>query len=79
MGFFEKMSQRLGLMDRMSDTLGADTGALAPAAYRTAVLRCASCGQGDACKGWLDRHDHANAAPGYCRNKSLLEGLATRG
>jgi len=79
MGIFDTLSRRLGLMDRMSDKLGVETGAMPPAVYRSAVLRCATCGQADACKGWLDRHDTAEAAPGYCRNKDLLEGLSARG
>ena len=79
MAFFEGIERRLGLMDRMAGKLHAEIRNESPAVYRAAVLRCASCGAADACQGWLDRHDTAEAAPGYCRNKDLLEGLAQRG
>jgi hypothetical protein len=76
MGIFDGMARKIGLMDQMAQKLGADLQGLSPEVYRTAVLRCANCGQADACKGWLDRHDNADSAPGYCRNKSLMEALA---
>ncbi len=79
MKIFDRMARRLGLMDRMAEKLGADLHGQSPATYRTAALRCANCGDADACNGWLDRHDHADAAPGYCRNKDLLESLAVNG
>ena len=78
MGFFDGIGRRLGLMDRMAETVGADVRAEGPVVYREAVMRCAQCGSPESCKGWLDRHESAEAAPSYCRNKDLLEALAVK-
>lgn len=82
MGLFDKIDHRAGVMTRMADTLGVDfatTIAQAPEAvreYRQAVMRCASCNHESECMAWMDSHAHAEAAPDYCRNKDILEGLA---
>lgn len=78
-----RIDKHAELVGRMAETVGADLaeamqrGDLTPEEYRSAVLSCTSCrGAGD-CQEWLDAHsDGAEATPGYCRNKALLESLA---
>lgn len=71
-----------GLMTRMAETLGADLeaaelrGDLPPEMREDMLLACTGCSDPTACQHWLERHDHAERAPGYCRNGAILRGLA---
>ncbi|MGP1358486.1 DUF6455 family protein [Roseicyclus sp.] len=70
------------LMDRMARTLGADLdeaelrGELAPEIRHAMLLSCTGCSDPAGCAHWLDTHERAEAAPGYCRNGSVLADLA---
>ena len=70
------------LMTRMAETLGADLedaearGQLPPEMREDMLLACTGCADPSACGHWLDTHDHAEAAPGYCRNRDILHKLA---
>jgi hypothetical protein len=72
------------LMDRMARTLGADLdaaelrGDLPPEMREGMLLSCTGCSDADGCQRWLDSHDQAEAAPGYCRNGARLAELARR-
>lgn len=69
-------------MGRMAATLGADLeaaelrGDLPPELREEMVLACTGCSDPGACRRWLDAHEHADRAPGYCRNGELLRTLA---
>lgn len=82
MGLFDKIDHRADVMTRMADTLQVDFAAeiLRDAGtvkvYRQAVLRCAACPHEDECTAWMQDHRQADAAPDYCRNKDILEGLS---
>ncbi|WP_147405374.1 DUF6455 family protein [Pseudooceanicola sediminis] len=82
MGLFRRLERHAALMDGMAERLGADVAGrieqapeAAGRAYRTAVLSCAACGSEEACVQWQADHDHADAAPAYCRNADWLEAL----
>jgi hypothetical protein len=70
------------LMTRMADTLGADLetaeaqGQLPPEMREDMLLACTGCADPTACRHWLETHDTADAAPGYCRNRDILHNLA---
>jgi hypothetical protein len=72
------------LMGRMARTLGADLdeaelrGDLAPEMREAMLLSCTGCSDPSACRHWLDTHEAAEAAPGYCRNGPNLVELAER-
>lgn len=81
---FKQMDQHAAQVDRMTDTLGVDLveavqrGIVPPETLRSTVMRCMSCGSFGACEGWLQDHaDGAGEAPEYCRNKVMLDRLAT--
>jgi len=75
------IAEHTRLMGQMADRLGADLdeaelrGALTPSDRDDMVLSCTSCTSPDACRAWLDSHDHASEAPGYCRNGLKLKDL----
>ena len=83
MGLFNKIDERAGVMGKMAETLGVDFAekiAKDPnmvATYRDAVMRCTHCKHDGECKGWMADHAHADTTPDYCRNKDLLEQLAS--
>ena len=70
------------LMDRMARTLGADLddaelrGDLPPEMRQEMLLSCTGCSDPNGCAHWLDTHESAGAAPGYCRNGPVLAELA---
>jgi hypothetical protein len=72
------------LMGRMARTLGADLdeaelrGDLPPEMRESMLLSCTGCSDLEGCRHWLDSHEQAEAAPGYCRNGALLADLADR-
>lgn len=72
------------LMGRMAQTLGADLdeaelrGVLPPEMRQDMLMACTGCSDPAGCKRWLDEHDSARSAPGYCRNGALLQDLALR-
>ncbi len=72
-----------GLVNRMSQTLGVDLaeeslrGRMPPEDLRATVLSCMGCREPGSCAKWLDAHpEGSDVAPGFCRNKERLEGLA---
>jgi hypothetical protein len=82
MALFDKMARRLGLMDRMAATVGADVRDAGPATYREAVVRCSQCVHPAECTAFLQQNkatsgDAAKSvSPDFCRNKQLLDRLA---
>ena len=82
MGFFSKLDKHASLFQGMSQRLGvdfADRIGQAPQTsgdYRLAILSCTSCQCAGACATWRNQHDNADAAPGFCRNKRMLNSLA---
>lgn len=78
-----RLEHHAELMERMAETLGVDlteelqTGRMTPDDVEETVLRCATCIEAGACQQFLElNHDQGtDEAPGYCRNKSLLEAL----
>lgn len=80
---FEKMDEHARLVRRMADTLGVDlaeemqAGRLPPEDLRNSVLRCVGCLEAGACRQFLELNaeDGAEEAPGFCRNKALLEAM----
>jgi hypothetical protein len=70
------------LMGRMARTLGADLdeaelrGDLPPEERTDMLLSCTGCANPEGCAHWLDAHETADAAPGYCRNADRLVDLA---
>jgi hypothetical protein len=71
-----------GLMTGMAKTLGADLdaaelrGDLPPEMREDMLMACTGCSDPNGCQHWLDTHERAEAAPGYCRNGSILRSLA---
>lgn len=82
MGFFTKLDQHADLMGGMAERLGIDlpeymgNHPYAAGTYRSALMGCAACGKAGQCAMWQDTHDHADAAPGYCRNADWFKSLA---
>ncbi|MFN3144213.1 MAG: DUF6455 family protein [Paracoccaceae bacterium] len=83
MSIFSKLDHHADLVHRMADTVGVDLaegamrGRIMEQELRSVVMRCMSCTEGEACEHWLEEHAKgADAAPDYCRNKSLLRTLA---
>lgn len=79
---FKKADKNTCLMQRMSKTVGADfskaivDGRMSPEEYRTAVLKCTRCNDGNACAEWLDAHPEGAAEnPEFCGNKGLMGEL----
>ena len=80
------LRRHAALMDRMATTLGVDLeeavldSRLPFDTIADAVLRCRDCSRPEACETWLETapeaEGQAGVAPGYCRNKSLLDRLA---
>jgi hypothetical protein len=80
-----KYDEHAALMQRMAETLGLDlteemmSGRWTPEDMQAGVSRCLGCTDPSTCKGWLSAHgEGADEAPGYCRNKDLLEAMRTR-
>lgn len=73
------------LMGRMARTLGADLdeaelrGDLPPEERFDMLLSCTGCSDPEGCRRWLETHERAEAAPGYCRNSVRLADLARHG
>jgi hypothetical protein len=73
--FYKRIDASCTLIQGMADRLGTDVpGAIglnpeleAPA-YRSAVLRCAACGEHEACKKLQAENPRLDRAPAYCRN-----------
>lgn len=65
----EGMFARLGVRDWFADHPAG------PEVLRRATLRCASCSESEACSDWLARHAAAEHAPGFCRNRDLIERI----
>ncbi len=83
MAFLGKIDRHSVLVNRMSNTLGADLvgaaldGAAPETVLRSAVFNCMACSDTEACEDWLAGHeDGAAEAPDYCRNKAILDRLA---
>lgn len=76
-GFLDRMSDRVDLMEQMMQTLDVRDAVAdmpsAPSVFRSAALRCLSCGHAGECKQWLEENEAPEHAPGYCRNKDLFE------
>ncbi|MEL6518655.1 MAG: DUF6455 family protein [Pseudomonadota bacterium] len=76
---FSKYDRHAALMTRMSDTVGQDLdvqmqmGTLTPQDFRSMVFNCLGCREAGTCEKWLDdQNGRADAAPGFCRNKSVF-------
>ncbi|QQA43253.1 DUF6455 family protein [Pelagovum pacificum] len=66
------MAKRLG-----ADVVGAvETGELDLSEWSGMVQACRGCSDPEGCRKWLDRTDHADAAPEVCRNRDRLARLA---
>ena len=66
---FEAMTQKLGVKDRLLDLNNSAS------VFRRANARCLTCGHAEQCSAWLDMVEEPEAAPDYCRNKSLFARL----
>jgi len=73
--FFRKIDESCALIQGMAERLGTDVpGAVQldpeteTATYRSAVLRCAACGEHEACKKLQAENVKLSEAPDYCRN-----------
>lgn len=82
---FAKIDKHAQLKDRMTDTLGIDMveelqrGNVSEMEFIGSIRRCQACDDAEACAEWLDAHaEGGEAAPGFCRNKSLLDSLAQK-
>ncbi len=81
MSFWSKLTRHERLFSRMADRAGADvdvamqSGLLVPEDFRSAVLSCSICTRPKACETLLD--DGGTDIPDYCRNRKMLERLAT--
>lgn len=81
------INRHSALMNRMAETLGVDLtaaiaeGRLPAEGWREAVVRCTGCSDPEACQHWLSQHaadeQAPDGAPGYCRNRDLLDSLRT--
>lgn len=79
------INRHAALMNRMAETLGVDLteaiadGRLPAEAWREAVVRCTGCSDPEGCQHWLAEHAEDEpapaAAPGYCRNRDLMQSL----
>lgn len=80
MGFLDKMSDKVDLMERMMRKLDVREAITdmpaAPSVLRSAALRCMSCGHAGECSSWLEVNEAPAHAPGFCRNKDLFEFAA---
>jgi hypothetical protein len=83
MSFFNKLDKHSDLMGGMAEKVGVDWSELLVERpdlanqYRTAVLSCTHCRDVGECQGWQATHEKAEETPDYCRNKDLLEKLAS--
>ncbi|TCO73929.1 DUF6455 family protein [Rhodovulum euryhalinum] len=80
-----KYDEHTELVEKMAAVLGVDlteeamAGNWTPEDMQATVSRCLGCTDPAHCKGWLeDQQEDAAHAPGYCRNKDLLEAMRTR-
>lgn len=77
----EELKRHAGLLDGMARQVGADletavlAGCLTLGELADAVLRCADCPSPDHCAGLQQAGEAREEAPGYCRNRSLLNDL----
>jgi len=85
MRLLSRVERHSDLVGRMAETLGVDlldaaqAGRIGEGALSSVVYNCMGCDQPQACEGWLAAHiQGADAAPAYCRNKALLDRLASR-
>ena len=84
MGIFSSISRRTGLFNKMADTVGVDLGEVIvhdetrATDLRSAVIRCAGCRHDGECQAWMESESSHDAAPDYCRNKAMLDGLASK-
>lgn len=82
MGLFARLAAHEELFQGMTDRVGADVSTWVyetprnAAAYRTAMFSCTACTSGEACADWQASHDHAEAAPDFCRNRRMLNAIA---
>ncbi len=84
---FARMDEHAELVGAMADSLGVDlaeemlAGRMPPEEARSMVLRCIGCADVAECRHFLADHVAAHdaaAAPDYCRNKALMDGLKAR-
>lgn len=85
MGLLTRLDRHADLVGRMADTLGVDLveaaqrGDIGEGSLRNAVHTCMGCTQPGACESWLDAHSQgASETPDFCRNKAMLDRMATR-
>lgn len=79
----QRFAKHEALVNRMAETLGLDlaeaelAGKWPPEDMQATVARCTGCTNPEGCGRWLDAHaeTRAEAAPGYCRNRDLLQNL----
>jgi GTP cyclohydrolase III len=78
------INRHAALMNRMAETLGVDLtqaiadGRMPAEAWREAVVRCTGCSDPEGCQHWLADHaadETPPEAPGYCRNRALMQSL----
>lgn len=81
MRIFRRIAQKEPLFRGMADRLGIDFGAWITrnpelaGDYRAAVISCAACSSGADCQAWQSGTSAAAHAPGFCRNRHMLEAL----
>lgn len=79
----ETLRKHAELFDGMAEALGIDVenavmiGRMAFDDIAESVLRCVQCAHPGKCAALLAQ-ERLEAAPGYCRNRSLLEDLQLR-
>ncbi len=77
----QNLKAHAALVDRMAQTVGVDLedavlqGAARLDDLADAVLRCTDCSDPCHCAGWLDKAEHRDAPPSYCRNTALFLAL----
>ena len=82
MDLIRKIARHTDLIKAMARKLGIDYGPLLAAdpgtvsPYRAAVINCTRCEGVESCEKFLAQEGRAGEAPGFCRNKELLDRLA---
>ena len=79
MGMFTKLSDSADRMNGMADRLDFSFTAkiqenpeIEAYRYRSAIYKCASCACAEACDTLQAENAHLDAAPAYCRNRTLF-------
>lgn len=73
--FLKRINESCALVNGVAERLGTDVHTaieldpeMEASSYRSAVLRCAACGEHEACKKLQAENPQLGSAPDYCRN-----------